>query len=613
MKKALRTFASAILSFFLVAVTLQAQGPDAFGYTWKKSSDPGGPTFNWVDITAVGSEVTGLGDDNSVAFVQMGMDFRFYWSNYNKIKIGSNGWLSFDNVSNIASCFPVIPTVGGPNNLICPLMSDLNFDNNSPGKIYTYHDPTPGDEKFIISYENVTFWTQTNPIFGSNTFQVILSKADSSITFQYATMEPDFTYTCTGSGKVAAGIENLTGNIGLQVYSGTVPPSNHAVKFYYPQVITLAIDDIGPTANNNEDNEGIFLFPGSTATFNTTISNTGNTSISSGIDVFALVRSFPNGDIVYSDDLTIPTLANGAEQTVSFTNATIDWPSGTYSFEVSADNIDDINPTNDLNATEINVLDTIGGITKFGYVTGANAGPTPIQWAGGGNGASGGGIEIESPVYPLTIAGVEAGISPTSVDGFTLKILDDDGPNGSPGTVLTSLSVPAGAYVGGAWNQYLFNDPVVITSGSFYLGWFMDGNTVGLLVEIEGPISNRAYEILSGSWAKYRTRADIMLRAIAETPVYVSATKDIVENSKLEIFPNPSNGMFNIDNKLGNEQVENPKILNALGEVVFEEKQAIPVGQVFNLNTDLPSGIYYLHLNTVDGKRIIRKLVVDSK
>ena len=159
--------------------TLHAQGPDAYGYTYKTSDDVDGPVFNWIDITAVGTEVQGLADDNAVGPLPMGMDFHFYWSDFDQIKFGSNGWISFDNVSNIASCFPVIPTVDSRNNLICPLMSDLNFDNGSPGKILTFHDETPGDEKFIISYENVTHWTQTNPIFGSNSFQIILSNADS--------------------------------------------------------------------------------------------------------------------------------------------------------------------------------------------------------------------------------------------------------------------------------------------------------------------------------------------------------------------------------------------------------------------------------------------------
>lgn len=603
--------ASAFLFVLLASTNLSAQGPDAFGYTWKTSNDPSGPTLNWIDITGVGTEVTGLGDDNASAPIPMGMNFHYYWSDFNKITIGSNGWLSFDNVSNIASCFPPIPTADSKNNLICPLMADLNFDNGSPGKVYTYHDQTPGDEKFIISYEGVTFWTQADPIFGSNTFQVILSKADSSITFQYLTMTSDFTYTCTGAGKVSTGIENLTGNIGLQVNAGTVPASDQAVKFYYPQTITFSITDAAPIANNNPDNEGIFLYPGLNAGFSSIISNTGNTAINSTIDVTAIVESYPDGLNYYADDQTVASLGIGENHTVNFTSQDIDWGPGTYVFSTFSQSSGDVNPTNDFLISEIDVVDTTGGIIKFGYVTGATSSGT-IQWPGGGDGTGGGGIKVVPPVYPITIAGAEVGVAAGAIDGFTLKIFDDDGPNGSPGTLLTSQSIDAGDYTAGAWNQYIFDDPVTISSGGFYLGWFMDGNTVAILTESEGPISNLTYEILSGSWAKYRMVADVMLRAIAEAPIVIieDATKDIVEDAKIQVFPNPSNGSFFIDNKFGDYMLENPQITNIQGAVVFEEKKTISIGQQQEIKTHLAPGLYYLNLKTVAGKKVVRKIMV---
>ena len=77
------------------------------------------------------------------------------------------------------------------------------------------------------------------------------------------------------------------------------------------------------------------------------------------------------------------------------------------------------------------------------------------------------------------------------------------------------------------------------------------------------------------------------------------------------MYPNPSNGSFTIDNTLGDFQLETPRIFNTLGAVVYAEKKVIPVGQQMRVQAELPSGIYYLELKTVDGKRVIRKVAVD--
>ena len=601
-------FVCLIALFAITAV--QAQGPDAYGYTWKTSDEVDGPVFNWIDITTIGTEVPGLADDNAVGPFPMGMEFHYYWSDFSEIKFGSNGWFSFDNAPNIASCFPSIPTADGPNNIIAPLMSDLNFADNSQGKIYTYHDQAPGDEKFIISYENVTHWTQANPIFGTNTFQVILSNADSSITFQYANMEPDFTYNCTGSGKVAVGIENLTGEIGLEVFSGVMPPSNLAVKFYYPQVITLEIFDAAPTSNQNPENEGVFVVPDESLTLSTVVANTGNTDITTDIAIGGVVRSFATGGTVYSDIQGIAGgLAIGEEQTVDFASTTVDWDPGIYFYDVQTSNNDDINPNNDVNTTEVNVIDISQEQTTLGYVIGMNQAAF-ISWPGGGDGTGGGGIEIEPPFYPATLVGFEVAVTSTSADGFTVRVFDDDGTNNSPGTELANESIPPGGYFAGAWNPYDFETPVTINDGSLYVGWFMEGPNVGLIVENEGPLSNRAYEILSNAWAKYRTPGDLMLRAVFENPFFVS-TKDIVDDSQLQVFPNPNNGSFQIDNTRGDLGIKNIRIFNTLGAIVFEQKQSIPAGSQFSVSTDLNAGLYYLELKTDDDRRILRKVMVD--
>jgi hypothetical protein len=57
---------------------LDAQGgPDAFGYGWIDSDEPGGPVYNWVEINSIGSLV-GVTSDDQVVSIALPFGFTFY-------------------------------------------------------------------------------------------------------------------------------------------------------------------------------------------------------------------------------------------------------------------------------------------------------------------------------------------------------------------------------------------------------------------------------------------------------------------------------------------------------------------------------------------------------
>ena len=170
-----------VLLMIVVTSGLQAAsgGPDAYGYIWRDSNDPLGPTPTWIDTNTFTPtvRVLGLADDNSVGPFSMNWNFHFYWGDYSTFRIGSNGWISFDNVSNIASCFPGIPTLGGAgDNYVAPLMSDLNFISSfpafpNPAKCYRWSNLK---DTLVVSYYNTPWWQAGTPDwYGSNTFQVL--------------------------------------------------------------------------------------------------------------------------------------------------------------------------------------------------------------------------------------------------------------------------------------------------------------------------------------------------------------------------------------------------------------------------------------------------------
>jgi hypothetical protein len=154
-------------------------GPDAYGYEWIDSDTTGGPTYNWIDISGIGTEVTGLADDNVVGSFSIGFDFPYYWYTVNSFYVGSNGYIAFGDNTLEAAPFPHIPVTAKPNNMLAAFMSDLDFTVGTP---HCYYWTNAALDTFIIAYHDVRFW---NSPTSNNTFEIILTRADSSITYQY--------------------------------------------------------------------------------------------------------------------------------------------------------------------------------------------------------------------------------------------------------------------------------------------------------------------------------------------------------------------------------------------------------------------------------------------
>jgi hypothetical protein len=152
-------------------------GPDMFGYTWRDSDDPGGPMFDWVDLTTIGTPISLTGDDANQAGVLIGFPFPFYGNMFSTVNVCTNGWLSFTNTTSDLANDP-LPNASAPENLLAVFWDDLN-----PGatqRLYTYQDGT----RFILQYHQVPRFSSGGPY----TFQVILYPS-GRIVCQYLDMQ----------------------------------------------------------------------------------------------------------------------------------------------------------------------------------------------------------------------------------------------------------------------------------------------------------------------------------------------------------------------------------------------------------------------------------------
>ena len=507
---------STLIAIFICNFSFsQTGGPDAFGYTWKNNTAAGGPVYTWKDIKGVGTAITGLGDDNQKGPFSMGWSFRYYWSDYNKIWVGSNGWMSFQNNSVLpAAPIPAIPAAGSPNNYLAPMSSDLTFTQTNSSAVpnasaWYWSNNT---DTLIVQYDSVPYWvgTPTNPGYsGRYTFQVILSGVDSSITFQYKLTSAGTSAYGMANEGLTTGIENSTGQIGLQVLSNLFPTANTAVKFYYPNPVTYQVFDATPAWNQNTDDGGFFVSAnGKPLKLKTDVANVGNQNLGT-IHVNGQLQDASYTTVWTSSD-SVTSLAIGIDSLITYPATYNATTPGTYIYKSTSVLSSDINSSNDITDAEMVVVDTTQSSIALSYYT--TTSPT-TQTAWGGNGGQG--IYVEPPFYPAVISSLDFFVTGSGTVGYhQAQILDDNGPANSPGTQLYLDSIAAAATVPGILNNIPVTKKIVILSGGVYVAYLENGDSLSA-IGTDGilPLSNRNYEIIGGSWSSYRNNAvdDIMI------------------------------------------------------------------------------------------------------
>ncbi|NRA10982.1 MAG: hypothetical protein HRT57_03380, partial [Crocinitomicaceae bacterium] len=198
-------------------------------------------------------------------------------------------------------------------------MTDLTFSGvGNPAKVY-YHLDVPND-RFIISYIDVPWWSPNAPDYvGINSFQVILSNADSSITYQYK--DSDFASFLDNAGcasDVVIGIEGPTGSNGLQVLLDTVPPSAYAIKFTYPSPVLIQITDVTPEWNANLGNKGEFYYMNQQIDLAVNVKSVGNADATTDIVVNGIIEDSAAASVITFQATITGGLPAGTDTTIWF-------------------------------------------------------------------------------------------------------------------------------------------------------------------------------------------------------------------------------------------------------------------------------------------------------
>lgn len=193
-------------------------GPDAFGYRWIDSDEPGGPTYSWVEINSTGTQFD-LSDDDNDGPYPIGFTFNFYGNDFDEFYICSNGWVSFTSTSTSLSN-KSIPTTSEPNNLLALMWDDLKpATGGGEGYVYYEYD---GLNRLIIEYDGVMRYGCSECLY---TMEIILH-SNGKIIYQYKTMGGD------RLDEATIGIENEDGTDGLEVvYNADYVHDELAIRF----------------------------------------------------------------------------------------------------------------------------------------------------------------------------------------------------------------------------------------------------------------------------------------------------------------------------------------------------------------------------------------------
>lgn len=562
----------------ILPALVMGNGPDRGGYRWIDSDAPGGPTFNWVDISGTGMKIT-LGDDDNQGPFALGFSIDFYGRLCDSVRVCSNGWLSFTSESHQFHHFP-LPDTRDPNSLLAPLWADL--DPAQGGSVYYLADTAQG--LFVVTWLDVPFRSSGD----SCTFQVVLDTSGSAL-FQYLRLPPA---ARLGSDSCSVGIEDDSGLIGLEYLRDGTPGQNllHdslAVRFYRLQkdvCPSLVLRPVGHAFVGDSVAPLVKLWnPGrSTATFPVTL------SIGAG----------------YEAETTVTDLAPLAEKLLLFPA----WVPAEESCELelvttlSGDEF----PANDTLRTEL--VGSYAGELRYDdgepdawYMK--NGSPTN-EWAGA--------VRFSVPYGQFHLLGARVFVDDTT--RFSRVVVCPDSGDAPQVSSPYLLAESVGASQPQSWIDVMA-DTLLNTDADLWLVAFWQARAVSPQIgeDRETPIDRRSY---FGSptvrWFAYNS-GDVMARLRIDGKVGIAEVRP-VDLPRLEVSPNPFRRTVTLCMKHGTSSAElrirdvagrwvRDVLLSASGRAAWDGRD--------QSGRRLPAGAYFIEARTGATPQLVKVVLND--
>jgi len=288
-----------------------AGGPDAYGFRYIDSDEPGGPVFSWIDITSTGTALN-LADDGE-ATITSSFPITFYGVSSTNFRVGNNGAVLFDTTAgDVTLSNYALPNANYGRKSFLVFQDDIDADS---GNVYWQELGTAPNRMLVIEWFNRPHYSNT----GAATFEMILYEGKEEVLFQY--LDTDF-----GNASVNHGISATVGIQGdtlaatnwfLQYsYLTASLHNNLAIRFYHyvPQAGDLALQSI-------DEPSAPFIEPGLPFTPAATVGNPGTTPVSNFRVIYSI--SDQSKALVYEDTVNVAgPLDPGDTVQVTFDNFT---------------------------------------------------------------------------------------------------------------------------------------------------------------------------------------------------------------------------------------------------------------------------------------------------
>ncbi len=341
-----------------LSASVIAQPPNATT-TYTVGSVP----FSTFPFTGGNNAFSSSVDDTWSDLIDIGFNFCYFGQSYNKVVVGSNGEITFNQaMANLPENWPitaVLPNlVDHPGNTICGAYRD--YDPLPGGVVRTYSAGVAPCRRFVIYWQGVTLFSCGSPV---STFQIVLFESTNQIRVNIVNSTACPTWN---GGRGIVGIQNGAGSVAVAPPTRNVltpwTAINESWLFTPTAAPSFSVSWAGPggfTAN------GLNAAPCPTATSNytTTMSYCGG-SVTSVVQVSV-------GTPTVSATASSPTICAPGSATLTGSGATsYTWqtPSGTFFGPTLA-----VTPTTN---TTYTLIGTIGVCTSSTTVS-VNVGLAP--------------------------------------------------------------------------------------------------------------------------------------------------------------------------------------------------------------------------------------------